>query len=312
MKKFLIMALFSISTFAKECPEGMILWKAAGESAQECKCPSTTYISTDISKKPGKMGGCNEIQNVTVPKDIITTPSDSLVLWLDANDPFGNGYLPGQDSKIQQWFDKSGKGNHAIQENPSKSPIFTKSYLNGGATGTDYNGRGAFVRNEVFFDGNDDFLSIENQTIFNVDDRNYVILAVIKPTELNQTRVFFESKVQKPSRVTKSLSVTANGSLLENWPSLGLESATSTFKNKLSTVLTITYTESSGSILRINGTQVSSKILSKSAFENEQVTISSSSYGWKGSISEIIIFKTNLNSAQIMALEQYLINKWGV
>ena len=56
----------------------------------------------------------------------ILTPGDipGLRVWLDAQDPSGDGLLPADGTPLGVWVDKSGLGNHATQAVASRQPLF--------------------------------------------------------------------------------------------------------------------------------------------------------------------------------------------
>ena len=53
----------------------------------------------------------------------------SLVLWLDAADPAGNGVWPADSSSLTTWVDKSIQGNNFTQSTSASKPTFQKNIL---------------------------------------------------------------------------------------------------------------------------------------------------------------------------------------
>lgn len=53
-----------------------------------------------------------------------------LCLWLDGNDPAGNGVLPTNGASIATWFDKSLNSNSGTQSTGAIQPTFTRSAVN--------------------------------------------------------------------------------------------------------------------------------------------------------------------------------------
>ena len=49
------------------------------------------------------------------PNAVATTAG--LQLWLDGSDPLGTGSVPSSNASVTTWFDKSGYGRHAVQQN---------------------------------------------------------------------------------------------------------------------------------------------------------------------------------------------------
>jgi len=99
----------------------------------------------------------------------------SPALWLDAADPFS---IVETEGKVSQWKDKSGKGNHAIQEIESHQPIIDNingrpavfsdtliKYLNIPHINGLYSGHSVFIAFEIdsiYLDGTYQFLTAFN------------------------------------------------------------------------------------------------------------------------------------------------------
>ena len=74
------------------------------------------------------------LTNILVSAAAVATPRDGLVLWLDAEQPLGNGKAPGETGPLDQWFDLSDMGNHVSQDEADRRPVWTRNGLNGQPT----------------------------------------------------------------------------------------------------------------------------------------------------------------------------------
>ncbi len=68
--------------------------------------------------------------NTMLLKPSLSPSLNTLVQWLDANDPAGTGVLPNNGSALSSWFDKSGNSNTATQVSGGAQPIFNTNQLN--------------------------------------------------------------------------------------------------------------------------------------------------------------------------------------
>jgi hypothetical protein len=125
--------LFASSAIAQEvCPEGLMYVKNNQYPAGDCVCPDGRKQNFNLSQKIKRFGGCMGKADF----DGFQPPSiTSLVLWLDATDPAGNGNKPVENSEINLWFDKSGKQNHARKSSENsynlKAPVYKPEQMQG-------------------------------------------------------------------------------------------------------------------------------------------------------------------------------------
>ncbi len=99
-------------------------------------------------------------------------PRRDMVLWLDAT----RGVVLDENNRVSQWLDQSGKGNHAVQEDPDRRPEYIPDYLNGKPSLYFYND-GAGGGTSRYLAGNLGVALGEDFTIFIVTkpiNRNYI------------------------------------------------------------------------------------------------------------------------------------------
>lgn len=163
--KYIFLLLFLLNPLivqaTKDCPGDMMLWRTPGSLFSDCFCPPGTKMLTNfIDYTSARYGKCQETFNLFDPNTPLNLTSGNLVLWLDADDPYGSGYRPSDGTVITKWYDKSGNSNHATA---SGSPTY-KHYV------TDDSGTGSqwyFVRNAILLGsgGTDYFTSTSLPTL---------------------------------------------------------------------------------------------------------------------------------------------------
>jgi hypothetical protein len=108
----LIILSFLKTAFARDCAGDMLLWQSPNAIKSDCSCSANKKMLSDLSMKGYRFGKCQETYNLA-PDPNYPLKFPGLVLWFDADDPYGNGYRPPINSLIYTWFDKSGSDNHA-------------------------------------------------------------------------------------------------------------------------------------------------------------------------------------------------------
>lgn len=56
--------------------------------------------------------------------------TENMTLWLDANDPLGDGTQPATDTVVPVWYDKSGNSNNVLFNQDTGGPNFFKNIIN--------------------------------------------------------------------------------------------------------------------------------------------------------------------------------------
>ncbi len=98
-------------------------------------------------------------------------PRDGMILWLDATDVDADGNpsnAPADGSAIENWRDRSGRGNHLAQDEPQRRPTYQTAAWDG--------------RPAVRFHG-DDLLDVPQFQGLAVGDRLFHVLIVIRAAE---------------------------------------------------------------------------------------------------------------------------------
>jgi len=241
----------------------------------------------------------------------------SCTLWLDAADPFNNGTSPGNGSGISTWYDKSGYGNNANVQ--YGSPYYNTTGLNGLPTivmpGT------TSPTNPTCFFGNITPNKGTTVTILMVGYMNIAqtagnsrIVALGKIRNLvynnvNYIAMYRNGKNIVPERSgasgnppdTINSAYTNKPLLYGGWCDGGTMYATAQQGN----YTTISTVGSSGNFNYVNYSLGDELAVNYTSNWNYPTP-------FNGTLSEVMIFSTNLSDAQRQTVEGYLSWKWGL
>ncbi|MDA9120257.1 hypothetical protein N9J83_09005, partial [Opitutales bacterium] len=229
--------------------------------------------------------GDNNITYSLVPP----LPSDlNLSLWLDASDA---STITETNGSVSQWADKSGNGNHAVQENEARKPTFGSITLDG--------------KTVINFDGSSDFLDSPNLSI----SQPYTFAIVAKTNNNSTGRDFlFDQSGSGGGRSIIAMDFNGKIQLWANsWGNTNFSTPFDFF------VLSAVF-NSSDSSLSLNGNNVANLNPGTSSL-NGGVRIGAhqnTADFLKGSIAEFLIFNENLNSSARASVEAYIAHKWGL
>jgi hypothetical protein len=227
-----------------------------------------------------------------------------MLLWLDGNDPLGNGTPPADGTALSLWADKSGRQSNALQSNASFRPTYESNAING---------RGAIQ----FLNASTQWMSINP----GLQPASYVTAYVVVQT--------FETPATGTSQINYILARTTNSNF-----QMYLQGATSTLR------FNATNTSSTQAVANIgaptinttyvmqgyfDGTNVGGKInagtevtaaLTGTIKQGTDITYVGQGGGsnryWHGYIAEIIVFGDILSSSDRLKMRQYLGNKFAV
>ncbi|MFC1771069.1 hypothetical protein ACFLZV_04190, partial [Candidatus Margulisiibacteriota bacterium] len=226
--------------------------------------------------------------------------TQNLAIWLDGSEPHGvsTSVSLSDDDSLMTWLDYSGNSRHLRQNDTTKKPTFNTNVLNS--------------KSVLRFDGIDDYLRIEDQDIADYleSGRNVTIFTVFKMVESCDGSLF-------------RLSYGASEQVLIHPAGTGgvtvLDLATeSTARLSFTTPTGVVGTSQLWSCLRNEGLI---QAYNKSTLMAER-TDASSTASWSspfsvglnyyGDVAELIIYKGVLSASQILEVEEYLSNKWGM
>lgn len=219
---------------------------------------------------------------------------DSLSLWLDAADP---STILESGGLVSQWNDKSGNGNNVTQGTGANKPTTGVTTQNG--------------KNVLDFDGNDSLdmpsalFSISNaaNTIFvvgkrNVDSGSQVLMIFEEGSGNFRAGIFYDSAAG---------TVTAR-----NDTGAGTNISSSGITTDFA-IMHSTFDGVAGQTVSMNGvTNSNAGGSAESGIDIGTIGSGSASLPLTGSIAEIIIYNRELSAFEILLVEQYLSNKWGV
>jgi hypothetical protein len=205
------------------------------------------------------------------------------------------------------WSDFSGNQKNGAQATAANQPGFNASAIN--------------FNPGVLFNGTSQFMEIA-PNVLNNGNTNYTILAVSKPRNIVEKQVVFlgSAAVNRGIHLQYNNNAAAGGGGLANieasWPNNGLwGGATQINKTDL---LSSTYNNTSGRILRQDGTQVATS--GDITNFNYLQTAGTSTIGqynnglfFNGDIAELVIYNNQaLTGAELQRVESYLSLKYGI
>jgi hypothetical protein len=206
-----------------------------------------------------------------------------LALWLDAADPLGTGTPPTNGAAVPTWVDKSGNGRNGTGFN---GPTYSSS-------GIVFNGINTyFTTTYTAAPTAETVFVIQKRTVQQTGD-------LLGHPSTNGTREFYISGADELAFINKGVAV------------LGVVSIFPI--NNVTQLVGYTYTTSSASFYQ-NGTNVLTTTFSNTfSATGTQTSIGGNGRGpMAGTISEIVIYNTALNTTQRQTVEGYLAWKWGL
>ncbi len=222
------------------------------------------------------------------------------VLWLRADQGTStttNG------NPVSSWDDISGNANHSAQGNGGFQPVYILSGINGLPT--------------IRFDGNDDYLVVPDAD--NLDNTNGVtVIVVAQPNSIDANpRGIVSKRVTSGNQTAYSLFTYTSTNLYFDSPDR-INGTTAVTNNPQ--ILTGVY---DGSVAnpraRVfqDGVQTGSGNSDPSIgnmASNLHIGILNAGYGqgFRGDISEVIVYRDNLNLAQRLIVETYLDNRYNI
>jgi hypothetical protein len=232
------------------------------------------------------------------------TQLSGCALWLDANDPNGNGLVSTPGSVLSRWVDKSGSGNTV---NANGSPVFSN-----------YQSRNAVYINSNWFSRSASF-AIANTTIFFVfsisnpiGDKSYFQVGANPNNGGGDTTTFFsDANVTRPGGTpTGRIYFGSGGTTL-----LSTQFPTATATDVVPYCIQTARITSSPFVENFtNGSLQNSRTGTVTRVSHNNLIVGSSNGGWQwtGYMSEIIMYTSALQDSQRQQVEGYLAWKWNL
>jgi len=238
----------------------------------DCNDPDENPYTFDITGK----GVDNVVQTIK-----------GLQLWLDGDDPQGDGSAP-VNGALSTWIDKSGNGNDATAPAAANEPNVSTGSINGHAT--------------VVFDGSDDYFSLTSR----INDVRTVFWVVQEVDHNNSHFLLGDSDYYSFHRGINP-DGSGNGFL---WDA---GSASNNIKSG-KTYLNETLIDGTTTPLPLNTPNMISLVTTANV-EANQITRDRQdplliNRSWKGNIAEIIVYNRPLSDAERGRIEAYLKFKW--
>lgn len=219
-----------------------------------------------------------------------------LSIWYDASDPAAIQHTGGL---VSQWLDKSGNGNHAVQNNAAWRPVTGLRTING-TNVLDFNLK--------YFD-----VVSPNISFF---DSDFIVLAVIERNATNENQ-----------RILRSLAVTSgvlqisvdsgtlvSGRCTNSW---GVADSPAGSPDTAPYIIGM---QKSGSTVRLFAKGGNFSASHSDPTNHEVAGVTSLRIGlenegfarFRGTIAEILIYRRSLSNAEMNSLGAYLSTKWGI
>ncbi|MCB0802888.1 MAG: T9SS type A sorting domain-containing protein [Flavobacteriales bacterium] len=209
------------------------------------------------------------------------------VLWLDANSLNLNNNDP-----VSSWTDLSGNNNHAVQATSSKKPVFLTNEINGHPS--------------ISFDGSNDVLNISSH----ITSSAISIYTIYTSSSTNTEGVL---------TIQKHALMRGNNILYSLSESPGYKHTISKSNGSYSIVQFNTDASASGSQMQLSSgntiiAQTRNSLLNRGASAIGARITNGGSEGLylSGKISEVIIFNTQLNSAEVKIINSALESKYNL
>ncbi|MDB2414400.1 prepilin-type N-terminal cleavage/methylation domain-containing protein [Rickettsiales bacterium] len=278
------------------------------------RCPGVSADNSSTYHAP--TGSCSCAANnwdgsCAVDWSSVGLPTYGLRLWLDGNDTStlytdptcaADKLVTADGNSVACWKDKSGRNNHAIQNDSDRMPLYKTNIIN-----TD--------REVVRFDGSNDFMDIDLTFIV---DNNYTIIFVEKRNTTGTMMVMGTINNGSDNNALHIGYRTDTGFTLAQWNN-DIDAAISNTTNQ-ARIITALFDMSSGhSIRSVRAGVVASN---SNADKNPMLFGSNGSIGrgfsrsgtdyYNGDLAELIIYDRALSSVERTNIEDYLSKKWGV
>ena len=285
-----------LSTTDRQNIEGYLAWKWGAQANLPTNHPFRAGPPTPLSQLRLPFG----IKSAKWAPTQIT----GCLLWLDANDPNGNGSLVSNGTVLTRWVDKSGSNNTLTANG---SPVYTN-----------YNSRNAIFINSNHL-SNASSMAVANTTIFFVlsistpiNDKSYFQMGANPNSGGGDTTTFFSDvNVTRPGGNGTGRLYYGDGG--GNQMSISFPTATSA---DVVPYFIQTARITSAPIVQnyVNSALSNSKTGTVARVNQTGVIVGSSNGGWQwtGYFSEVIIFNTALSVANQQKVEGYLAWKWNL
>ncbi len=226
----------------------------------------------------------------------------SAQIWLDANDPAGNGTKPSGGASLSNWIDKSGLGNNFSQASGAIQPVFNTNIRNGLPA--------------ITFNGSTQYMSCANSVNNQfANSQDLSVFAVVLTN--NAVSNFIIAKGQFPSGGWGSY---CNASARYGFVATNVaqfEDAATLFTASAFQIYTVVFNSAAGSATFYkNGGSASVVTGATGSMANtSNITLGVDNdlvRFWNGYIAELIVYKRNVGSTSVDLVNGYLRNKWGI
>jgi N-methylhydantoinase B/oxoprolinase/acetone carboxylase alpha subunit len=237
--------------------------------------------------------------------DISPPDITGLDLWLDASD--NSTVLDATDTAasdneaVKTWQDKSGNANHAVQATVADQPLWLASEINGNGA--------------IDFDGTNYMLGTSDLTPRQPDEKTVFIVCYPDVTGVDFPINLYDLWQSQPAGSIGAISVEVAYRISgRTWVS---DQAPSTSN---ANIITLTQA-STGNLFAavsmwLNGAVVTRDSGTDGAFVNGNKSYSLGGSGgtadYNGRLCEIIVYDTELSTADRESVETYLANKWAI
>lgn len=227
------------------------------------------------------------------------------VLWLDANDVYGNSIRPANGTSITAWTDKSGTSNHASNVAGYPRAVYTSNQLNG-LGGLRFDGSSTYVLSNVINPGT----ALSGYVVGQADTH---------PVYAPESGNLITCRGSTSNHGAFYMAIKSDNHLAIVNTSDAPYAANAGPRSTLTNYVISTAFNGSTITARLNGSNLATTAFSGTAKTNLAVYIGNNyflgafnGYGHKGFVNEIILFSDAHSDTQRQQVEAYLAAKWGL
>jgi len=239
-------------------------------------------------------------KNIPYYTQFLPTTIPGCVIWLDGNDPAGNGVKPANGSTVSTWYDKSGNANNGTAVN---TPTYALS------------SRGIATSSGAYF-------TLPNGA-FPYNDSSYTYFFVFTTTTTGSVNSLFGGGVPGSTRSTLAVRLGTNGAnnvIQTYWWANGINDliVTNTYSANVISLAETWYSSGGTRTITLNfaGSNTDSPAASGGRLQANTNNFLGLAYPGDGALSgfhyEFIVYNTSLSTPNRQLVESYLAQKWGL
>jgi hypothetical protein len=258
-----------------------------------------------VEKMPGSYWANTQIFN---PRQI-----PNLALWLDGNDPAGNGIKPANGTSVATWDDKSGNGFSFTQVASGLQPLYANPSI-GNNGSIQFNGQTNYMDGAGFVP----LLNTENTSISVVANcsslSNYGTPISSRQIDTITSNVYGYNLYSAPNNSSWVGNIgqgmeSAFGTIVG--PTVSLNTNTLVNLSSIGGNITLNVNATSYGTIPYSAIDVDGSITDTTRLAAIQ-PFTGGVFFFPGLLSEFVIYSSSVSAAQASLLANYLLNKWQI